>query len=161
MENKNLPQQNVTIMDAIRDKIKGSFVDIIPDTNWDALVKAEVDAFFEQPCEFVVESVRGGYGQADKNHFKFEGTNPTMFRTMVWDMCVEKTREHLKSEHIDKIMVHVLDSQFDEATGKTKNLITDAIPLMIQSYFENISRGMMHELAMKIQTNANNNYQTF
>lgn len=160
-ENKNLPQQNNTIMDAIRDKIKGSFVELIPDTNWDAMVKSEVDAFFTQGCEFAVETSNRGYGESAKHHFKFEGVEPTMFRTLVWDLCVEKTREELQKEYVNKTIEIALEERKDENTGEMRNIIQEAVPMMMQKYFENIARGMTNHLAEVIRTTSQNNYNHF
>ena len=55
-----------TYVDKVRDKIKQSLIDVIPDEQWDAMLRAEIDGFFkskiisvgysgerrEQPSEF-------------------------------------------------------------------------------------------------------------
>lgn len=36
------------LMDGVRDRIKATFVSLIPDDKWEELVKAEVDSFFSK-----------------------------------------------------------------------------------------------------------------
>lgn len=38
-----------TLMEGVRDRIKATFVSLIPDDHWEALVKAEIDRFFNKP----------------------------------------------------------------------------------------------------------------
>jgi len=35
------------LMDGVRDRIKATFVSLIPDDQWEVMVKKEIDAFFE------------------------------------------------------------------------------------------------------------------
>lgn len=37
-----------TLMDGVRNRIKATFISLIPDDQWGAMVKKEVDAFFQQ-----------------------------------------------------------------------------------------------------------------
>ena len=40
-----------TYVDKVRDKIKQSLIDIIPDEQWNAMLKAEITMFFESRNE--------------------------------------------------------------------------------------------------------------
>lgn len=155
----DLPAKNIPFMDAVKEKIKNSFIELIPEESWNTMVETEVKAFFEDKVQFTVETEHRGYNQKDKVHYKFEGdTEPTMFRTLVWDMCVEKTREHLRTEYTNNLVNKSLELTKDEATGKMTNLIEQAVPMAMNQYFTQISQGMM--LQMQTQINniiANNN----
>ena len=39
------------LMDGVKDRIKATFVSLIPDDEWDRLVQAEIKAFFEKKTE--------------------------------------------------------------------------------------------------------------
>jgi hypothetical protein len=159
MEN-NLPAENKGFMDNIREKIKNSFVELVPDETWDAMVQQEIEAFFEKPVDFKVETKDVGWNQPTKTFYNFgdEKTKPTMFRTMVWGMCIDETNKHLKSEYVNNLVNIALEGERDAATGATKDIITEAIPKMVQQYFENIARTMTNQLAMDISAIANNNH---
>ena len=163
MSQDNLPATPENFMDKIREKIKNSFVELVPDETWDAMVQQEITAFFEKPVEFKVESKSGSWNQPNTTFYNFgdEETKPTMFRTMVWGMCIEETEKHLKTEYVQNLMKFALDEEKDEATGQTKNLIKDAIPLMVQKYFENIAMGMTNQLANMIRDNVHNTHRSF
>lgn len=47
-------------IDKLRDKMKQSMIDIIPDEQWDLMLKSEIDAFFTDKVE------RGSYSQPDR-----------------------------------------------------------------------------------------------
>src|SRR4051812_12848305 len=40
------------LMDGVRDRIKATFVSLIPDAQWEQLVKAEIDRFFESNRDY-------------------------------------------------------------------------------------------------------------
>lgn len=154
-----LPAKNIPFMDAVKEKIKNSFLELIPEENWDKMVEAEVKAFFEDKVQFTVETTSGGYGQRDRMFYKFEGdTEPTMFRTLVWDMCVEKTREHLKTEHVNNILSESLILQEDEVKGGMKDVIEQAVPMAISQFFTNITKNMMFNVQEQIRNMSNNNH---
>lgn len=68
------------LMDGVRDRIKATFVSMIPDGEWEQLVKAECDKFFK-----IEENYRGSY----------EKTSP--FQDIVHKLLAEEVKTQVKA----------------------------------------------------------------
>ncbi len=73
-----------TYVDKVRDKIKQSLVDVIPDEQWNAMLKAEISAFFENRKE------RTAYGNDVREY-------PSEFRQIVKTVIEEETKNRVRA----------------------------------------------------------------
>ena len=72
-----------TYVDKVRDKIKQSLVDVIPDEQWNVMLKAEISSFFESRTE--------------KNSWNNEyATKPSEFRRLVGVVLEEETKKRIR-----------------------------------------------------------------
>ena len=72
-----------TYVDKVRDKIKQSLVDVIPDEQWNAMLKAEISSFFENKTE----------------HDRWSNqstTKPSEFRRLVAIVLEEETKRRIR-----------------------------------------------------------------
>lgn len=69
-------------VDKIRDKIKQSLVDVIPDEQWNQMLRAEIAGFFEN------STVRNAYGA--------EVSRPSEFRRIVQMVLEEETKRRVR-----------------------------------------------------------------
>ena len=72
-----------TYVDKVRDKIKQSLIDIIPDEQWNAMLAAEISSFFK---EQVVPS----------NGYRDTTTKPSEFRRIVLAVLEEETKKRVR-----------------------------------------------------------------
>ena len=72
-----------TYVDKVRDKIKQSLIDVIPDEQWNAMLKTEISAFFENRV-----ASHSQYGQ--------QTTHPSEFRRIVASVIEEETKRHIR-----------------------------------------------------------------
>ena len=72
-----------TYVDKVRDKIKQSLIDIIPDDQWNAMLAAEISGFFK-------EQVVPGNG------YRETSTRPSEFRRIVLTVLEEETKRRVK-----------------------------------------------------------------
>ena len=72
-----------TYVDKVRDKIKQSLVDVIPDEQWNAMLKAEISSFFESRKE------RSTYNNEVREH-------PSEFRRIVNTVVEEETKKRIR-----------------------------------------------------------------
>jgi len=72
-----------TYIDKIRDKIKQSLIDVIPDEQWNAMLKDEITSFFETRTE------RDRYHNTDK-------IIPSEFHQIARKVFEEETRQHVR-----------------------------------------------------------------
>lgn len=68
-------------VDKVRDKIKQSLIDVIPDEQWNAMLRTEIAAFFEN-------RVTSQYGQ--------QTTYPSEFRRIVTSVVEEETKRRIR-----------------------------------------------------------------
>lgn len=73
------------LMDGVRDRIKATFVALIPDEQWDTLVQQQVEAFFKM-------EVQEGYS---KKYTQFQYVCSEILR----DMTKDKIKEFLNTYH--------------------------------------------------------------
>jgi hypothetical protein len=72
-----------TYVDKVRDKIKQSLVDVIPDEQWNAMLKAEISSFFESRKE------RSTYNHEVREY-------PSEFRRIVNSVVEEETKRRIR-----------------------------------------------------------------
>jgi hypothetical protein len=70
-------------VDKVRDKIKQSLVDVIPDEQWNAMLKAEISSFFESRTE------RPAYSHEAREI-------PSEFRRIVKTVVEEETKKRIR-----------------------------------------------------------------
>lgn len=71
-----------TYVDKVRDKIKQSLVDVIPDEQWDAMLRVEIEAFF-------ATKVTSQYGE--------QREQPSEFRRIVTGVIAEETKKRVQA----------------------------------------------------------------
>lgn len=72
-----------TYVDKVRDKIKQSLVDVIPDEQWNTMLKAEISAFFES--------------RRERNHYSNEMREiPSEFRRIVLNVIEEEVKRRVR-----------------------------------------------------------------
>jgi hypothetical protein len=84
------------LMDGVRDRIKATFVSLIPDAQWEQLVQKEVENFFRKDLEALCKEI---LREACKE--KVKETLKT-YDTGIWD---SNTNSYRASEILKKIMI--------------------------------------------------------
>ena len=72
-----------TYVDKVRDKIKQSLIDTIPDEQWNAMLRAEISSFFETKTD----------------HDRYSGApskRPSEFHRIVQTVLEEETKKHVR-----------------------------------------------------------------
>lgn len=134
METKELQKFDPsTLMQGVRDRIKATFVSLIPDTQWEQLVQKEIDDFFK---------TRDGYGQ------QREWRSMSDFQKIVFEEFEKLTREKVAkmleeyksdawennqpklSQELEKLIVANADQIFTKIIGS-----------IIQTAINNANRG--------------------
>src|SRR3990172_11233815 len=77
-----------TYVDKVRDKIKQSLIDVIPDEQWNTMLKAEISGFFEHRTE---RDRWGGNETTIKSEFH------KIVRTVIEEETKKRVRELLNS----------------------------------------------------------------
>jgi hypothetical protein len=130
-----------TLMQGVKDRVKSTFVSLIPDEQWDNLVKKEVDAFFtESDAPKDYNYSKGGYAYEVK-------TVPSPFRAMVWEMCQNQTNRVLR-----EYLQERFQQQYDQ---QGKPIIDDAIQKLI---VENAGQMFAQMITGSIQSSMQNMY---
>lgn len=143
-----------TLMQGVKDRIKATFVSLIPDDQWEIMVQKEVDAFFNSEETLVF---------AEKDKYKDGSWSPTKyatleikqspFRALVWEHCKEMTYTILKEKVNKEYYSDVWNGNGYDIKEGMKEVISEAAPLAAAKFFEAISFGMANDLRNKIMNN--------
>lgn len=158
MNNENTPASQLPFMDKVKDKIKNSFVDLIPEEQWDAMVQAEIDNFFEKPVRLNVnEEKQYGQNKTTQTFLTDENDNHvgTAFRQLVWDECIVKTREHIQSKYMQDHVSEILSNNATTMEEGTKDIIEEAVPAAMAKFFSGMMTNMKWQLQQDIQIMGN------
>lgn len=148
MENQVQNFDPSALMQGVKDRIKATFVSLVPDDRWDEMVKQEIDAFFTpQKLQF---SERDKYKDGTWHTTKFAvmETEMSPFRFLVWEECTKKCQQFL-SEKIQKEIFEDSYGGYDQKE-ELKKIIVEAAPLAAAKFFESISYGMANQLQSQI-----------
>jgi hypothetical protein len=139
-----------TLMQGVRDRIKATFVSLIPDEQWEVLVQKEINAFFEQQIKVTharqVQHSNWGGSSVTINSETFE----TQFRSIVWQLCSEKTVEVLK-KHMKGKFTDTWPLDPEKIDEGIKEVLVAAVPNAISTFFHQVAMGYMNQVRSDIQ----------
>jgi hypothetical protein len=137
-------------MQGVKDRIKATFVSLIPDPQWEQMVEKEINAFFEpQIFTRIIVKERSSYSFDHKEKWTIETKeNTSPFRVMVWDFCKEKTVDALKNAITSKYFTTVADQDLSK---EMETVIANAIPYGITNFFKTFAEMQAQELANRIR----------
>lgn len=140
-------------MQGVKDRIKATFVSLVPDDQWDQMVQKEIDAFFNQEVELNLVEHKD-YEKGSYWHPVITlpiKTKMTPFRQLVWSLCAEKTVVILKKKASDEWFTHNWPISEDEFSDKMKQAIKEAAPMAMLSFFERVTVMQMEQLRNLVQ----------
>lgn len=134
-----------TLMQGVKDRIKATFISLIPDDEWDRMVNSEIDKFFE-PTKMKISSAgrqSSGYGYGNTRD-KFESDTiieleMSPFQQIIWDMCAEKAREKLKAKLETEYFENQWELKEETINEKLKQVMVEATPLVMHKMFEKMT----------------------
>ena len=137
MENQVEKFDPSKLMDGVRDRIKATFVSLIPDDQWEIMVKKEVDKFFKE--------INTSYNQ------RIETTD---FARLVNEVVVTECRQRLK----EYLSTHEFNSVWQTngiptTSEKVKEILVENSGLV----FANMIGGMMSQMLTDFRNNININ----
>ena len=106
------------LMDGVRDRIKSTFVSLIPDAQWEQLVQSQIDKFFTVDLEQICKE-------------------------MLKEVCKEKIKETLK---IYDTGIWDCDKQSNKATELLKNMLIANAPQIFASMFEGLAMNVIQNM---------------
>ena len=140
-----------TLMQGVKDRIKSTFVSLIPDDQWDSMVQKEIDAFFNEEKKITIKEEEKGNDFWARKRYLVTATDQTPFRAIVWGHCIDLTFEVLK----EKISLEYFKTQYisnqPELTDKMEELITLTSAAGAAKFFESMTHGMMSHLQSTLQ----------
>lgn len=89
------------IQERARNKVRDVFAEVFTDEELDAMLKAEIDAFFHKPAEKMKlvsrEKVQGSYSNNHGTGIQHEFAEVTLspFQLIVWEHCASRVKELL------------------------------------------------------------------
>lgn len=141
------------LMQGVKDRIKATFVSLIPDEQWDQMVKKEIDAFFDPSTtyakEVITNSYSSGYGSNNYNTKIMVTGDASVFRAIVFQLCIEKTCDIIKNQLTDTYFKEVYNLEnLDEGL---KKVIQEAAPLAAVKFMDSMAHMYANQLRNDIQ----------
>jgi hypothetical protein len=125
------------IADMVRDKVKAALVEIIPQEQWDNLIKAEWEAFFK---ERTVSGYHSGSGRAE--------TKPSLFTEMIH----EEIKSHLKGKIKDRVQEELVGVSWDGKPEGDSLLFKEVVEACAPHIVRAFSREIISNMSMQIRT---------
>lgn len=150
MENQVQNFDPSALMQGVKDRIKATFVSLVPDDKWDEMVKQEIEAFFTPQKLIFSEQDRNKAGTWSTTRFAVMEAEMSPFRFLVWEECTKKCQQFM-AEKIQKDIFEDSYGGYDQKE-ELKKIIVEAAPLAAAKFFENISLGMASQLQSQINT---------
>ena len=148
----------MNITEKLTERIKEQFVNLLTEEELEEIVKKEIGSFFDEntKCFFKIEKKHDYY----KGHYTELSCSEDMspIRSIVYQVMVGMVADKLKEEAIKNYFGGQMIDENGAIKNKTEDLIKEAIPLAINTYFENISKNMMMQLQHTIMNNNQTRY---
>lgn len=135
------------LMEGVRDRIKATFVSLIPDDQWDAMVKAESEKFFQS--------------RIDPNDYHRQKRIPSQFEELVLEMMREKCKEVIKEFLNDPKYGITSQYKWNETTQTSsnevtmsdllENMIKEKMPDLMLLMFTNVLKGGFYQLFQELR----------
>jgi len=134
-----------TLMDGVKNRIKATFVSLIPDAQWEQMCDSEMKKFFEPTWS--------GYDLKTKN--------PSQFETITREIMQEHCRAYLKEMfskpeyQIETIWKHSQVNGSQVQSGKLSDhldaMIKEKMPEMMQAMFASVMSDAFYQFFNNIQ----------
>ncbi len=141
-----------TLMQGVKDRIKATFVSLIPDGQWETMVQKEIDTFFNE-AQVISMTKKKEAGSSYWNGDLYQHTEvaQTPFRSLIYELCVDKTQAVLKKKLSDEWFTNNWPITEENMTEKMKEVIKEAAPFAMLKFFESISMMYVNQLRNDIQ----------
>jgi hypothetical protein len=148
------------LMDGVRERIKATFVGLIPDEEWEILVKKEVDAFFSE--ELIYVDFNQLYNQAllkrKQNYNSYDlkkevdlRVGGSMFRQIIWNYCRDKTLQVMTDKVISDYLTDSYENGKQSISEEMKKVIENAAPGALLKIIESISKVQMDMMSVNLR----------
>jgi len=141
-----------TLMQGVKDRIKATFVSLIPDGKWDEMVQKEIDAFFNSE-ETLIFAEKDKHKQGSWHSTKYATLEikQSPFRALVWEHCTEMTLKIIKDKITEDYFKDSWKADCVDDNKMTK-IISEAAPIAAINFFKGLSYNMQSELRNAIQS---------
>jgi hypothetical protein len=110
-----------TLMDGVKQRIKATFVSLIPDDHWEQLCKKEMDAFFRE----------------GETRFNNNNSYPSEFRKVCNEVMTEMAKQKI-SEGLEEYKSSVWENNKVKSSEQLKQLLIDNAPQVFANTFSNM-----------------------
>lgn len=126
--------------ESVKNRIKETFVGMIPEDEWQGLVEKEVKAFFDQPVkmEITKESAPPVGGAWYGSNYFVATSEQTPFRAIVWEYCKEMTYETLKERINKEFFNNTWSPSEEDLSEKMREFIKESAPHAMAAFFQQI-----------------------
>jgi hypothetical protein len=140
-----------TLMQGVKDRIKSTFVSLIPEDKWEELVQKEIDSFFNQEQLITMSTKTVSNSVWDSSQYATKEIKQTPFRSLIYEMCYEKTIDLIKKKLTDEWFGNEWPITEENMNENLKKVIAESAPAAMLKFFESISFMHANQLRNDIQ----------
>lgn len=151
MENQVEKFDPSKLMDGVKDRIKATFVSLIPDAQWEQMCNSEMKKFFEPTWT--------GYNNKDKNSSQFE----KIVTELMKEQCQKYLKEFFAKEEYSITTIWENSSFATNGGGQKIRLsehldamVKEKMPEMMQAMFASVMADAFYQFFNNIQNKVNN-----
>lgn len=119
-------------MEGVKDRIKATFVSLIPDAQWDQLCKLEIDKFFQKGFKDIVTEVMQ---EICKEYLKELFAQPEYSVANIWIKSPNANNGHYGSKVSDHVDSMIKEKMPDMLTAMLTSVLSDAFG----QFFNNVN----------------------
>ena len=141
-----------TLMQGVKDRIKATFVSLIPDAQWETMVQKEIDTFFNEAQ--IISMTKKKDPKSDYwagELYQHTELQQTPFRSLIYELCVDKTVATLKKKLTDEWFTNNWPITEENMTDRMKEVVQEAAPAAMLKFFQSISFMYVNQLRNDIQ----------
>ena len=147
-------QKPMDFVGKLKERIKEQFLDVVPDEEWDRLIKSEIESFFKPQSNITIEvkeeNASGWGGQKTyKTSIRYEdGAEISPFTTLVYEQCFKKLSDKLASELTEEYF----NVNFDEGVKQAgiEKVVEKMAPQIITQFFTGVMGSSVYNIQNEI-----------
>lgn len=143
------------LMEGVKDRIKSTFVSLIPDDKWEEMVDKEIKSFFEDKVslEITKEQERRSDSFWEKDSFFITKTEQSPFQALVWRHCVEQTQVLLRKKFTTEYFEENYTPDTKEMKEGLKEVLVEIGPTLISKYLSDLSNSAIQSQLVNFSQN--------
>ncbi len=138
------------VTEKLRDRIRSSFLDMIPEESWDKIIKKEFDEYFTRKVKVLVQKGYGGNkGVEEMHHTEFERVFADVFN----EECDKYLREYFRKDEVKERIGEMLNTHLENAIPRiADSMLKDLLKTATRNLVENVTQNISYAIQDSVKS---------